>query len=55
MKKQEFIAKMAIAYMQHHGCAPTLDHLSDWENLWRGTLSTPERHTCSQLSEKSKL
>ncbi|MBD1567930.1 MULTISPECIES: hypothetical protein [Aliivibrio] len=34
MQRQEFIAKMAIAYMEHHGCLPSSGHLGDWSALW---------------------
>lgn len=34
MTQQEFIAKMAIAYMQHHGYTPSAIHLDDWKGLW---------------------
>ncbi|WP_277986434.1 hypothetical protein [Aliivibrio finisterrensis] len=37
MTQQEFIAKMAIAYMQHHGCEPTVAHLEGWASLWHVT------------------
>jgi hypothetical protein len=35
MQQQEFIAKMAIAYMQNHGHTPSTAHLKDWADLWR--------------------
>lgn len=34
MTQQEFIAKMAIAYMQHHGCTASVANLEDWKGLW---------------------
>lgn len=35
MQQQEFIAKMAIAYMQHYGCDPSDSHIDDWAKLWK--------------------
>ena len=34
MQQQEFIAKMAIAYMQNHGHTPSTAHLEGWASLW---------------------
>jgi hypothetical protein len=37
MQQQEFIAKMAIAHMRHHGYTPSTSHLKDWADLWHAT------------------
>ena len=34
MSKDKFLAKMAIAYMQNHGYAPSENQLSDWSELY---------------------
>ncbi|MUJ22543.1 hypothetical protein A6D98_06005 [Aliivibrio fischeri] len=34
MSKDKFLAKMAIAYMQNHGHAPTDNQLNDWSELY---------------------
>ncbi|MGR6860835.1 hypothetical protein ACU5EH_21080 [Aliivibrio salmonicida] len=34
MTQQEFIANMAVAYMQNNGHAPSVAHLEDWASLW---------------------
>lgn len=34
MQRQEFIAKMTIAYMEHYGSMPSAGNLSDWSALW---------------------
>lgn len=34
MSKDKFLVKMAVAYMQNHGSAPTDNQLEHWSELY---------------------
>lgn len=42
MTKQEFVQQMAVAYMRHHGYAPSQGHLREFAELFKQT-QTVER------------
>lgn len=35
MSQKDFVLKMTVAYMQHHGYSPSDAHLREWAAMYR--------------------